>query len=113
MAFLDSIFNKSKAYFEKSCQDFTCYSLEDISKSTKVKARIIDSEKLKIQFFDDIEKQLESIKGSRFFMDKSKRVFVLLSDTIQTQKEEFIDGTKPISYNTIVVQFAYKNLALV
>lgn len=113
MALLDAIFNKAKANFEKSCQDFTCYSLDDITQSTKVKAKIIDVEHCKIQFYHDVEKQLTCIKGRKFFVDKSNRIFVLLNDTKTTQKEEFIDGNKPITYDTIVIQFAYKTLELV
>ena len=39
MAFLDGVFNKPRANFEKSCSDFQLFALCDLTNVTKIKAK--------------------------------------------------------------------------
>ena len=112
MAFLDGVFNKPRANFEKSCSDFQLFALCDLTNVIKIKAKIIDCDKHLIQFFGKV-KDVKEILANRFMYDNSRRILVIVPDTFATRNEEYIDNSKSIPYETTIAEFQIKNFALV
>lgn len=108
----DLTFTNPKAIFEKTCLDYLCYSLDDISNNTKVKAKIIDKENFKIQFSGNVNVETKKISGRKFFVDNQNRILELVPNTIEFKDEEIQQKTKTSKHETTISNFTYKSLDL-
>lgn len=108
----DATVTTPKFLFEKDCETYTCYSLENLALRETIKAKIIDRENGLIQFSGNVIAETKAITGRKFFADECNRVLDVDFDTVEVRTEEIRQKSKTGEYETTVAKFAYKKLTL-
>ena len=109
MSFIDNLFNKPKAQFEKACSDFTIFSKSDLMKTTKTKA-VVDIAANTLTFFGNSKETIDTLSNS-FLYDKNKQILIVDLNSLTEQEHTFKDGDKDFPYKTTSAKFEYKSLS--
>src|SRR5574344_915269 len=92
-----------KFTFEKDCGIFTCYSLENLDNTVKLKAKYLEGDK--IQFSGNFAEETKDVSGRKFLVDPTNIIIELVPNSLVKQEEQIELKSKTVKYETTVSKY--------